>query len=1093
MSKTLNETNGSSLRCLSLDLEVGVKDKRIHAFAAVRSDTGRSVVIRKVTRGGLPDALARLDDLASSADFLLGHNLIEFDIPHLRAAQPGLELLKLPPIDTLRLNPLAFPRNPYHKLVKHYQDGQLVRGYRNDPLKDAKLVLQVFAGQRLELLKLIHTNPDLLTAFHWLTASTDNDAGFDAVFSDIRKASRPPEMEAGAALQRLLDHRGCIIQAREIITQAEQTFTWPLAYALAWLSVSGDNSVMPPWVRHQFPKAGELVRRLRDLACTDTKCGWCRERHDAKKELKRYFGFSDFRPEPADAQGKPMQQSIVESALAGEHVLGILPTGTGKSLCYQIPALSRYYKTGALTVVISPLVALMADQVAGLEKHDIDCSFAVNGLLSLPERSNALDKVRLGDAGILIISPEQLRNRSVRRALEQREIGAWVLDEAHCLSKWGHDFRPDYRYVARFICEKVREAPVPPLICLTATAKPDVVADIVGHLQDRLGIKMKVYDGGAQRENLEFDVLHTTTPQKYADIRHLVTESLAQGPGGAIVYCASRKQTEEVAKLLGVKETPADYFHAGLQPEKKKEVQQRFIEGKLRIIVATNAFGMGIDKPDVRLVVHADIPGSLENYLQEAGRAGRDRQPARCVLFYTLEDVEQQFMLSSRARLNRREIHSILRALRRLDRKKYGQGEVVATAGEILLDEEDKVFERDSATDDTRVRTAIAWLEEARLLSREENQVQVFPSSLRVDSVEQAGVRLNRANITNKYRKQLLDIVRTLLQASPDEGISTDELIGVADMNAEGLRAALYDLEKLGIASNDTALTAYVHYGVERSSEKRLNQAVELERALIKRLREAAPDMGKGNAWPLHLRRLNQQLKDAGYEYALPERLLRILRSLGADGRGQDGSGSSLGVRKLDAETVQVKLEREWPDLDKTAERRRNAAACLLEHLLARLPSGSRGVDLLAETTLGKLLKALDSDIVLKQEMKKPDKLMERALLWLHELEVIRLNKGLAVFRQAMTIRLEKDKRGFRNTDFAPLKDHYLGQTMQIHIMKAYAQLGLQDMKKALELVLDYFKRKQDDFLGDWLPGAEKGNWTADYAGILARYSRMPQ
>ena len=142
---------------------------------------------------------------------------------------------------------------------------------------------------------------------------------------------------------------------------------WELAYALAWLSVAGGNSVMPPWVRHQFPEAGRLVRRLRDTACSEPGCDWCRDRHDARKELTRWFGFDDFRPEPADETGQPMQQSVVEAAMAGEHVLGILPTGAGKSVCYQVPALSRYDKTGALTVVISPLVALMADQVAGLE------------------------------------------------------------------------------------------------------------------------------------------------------------------------------------------------------------------------------------------------------------------------------------------------------------------------------------------------------------------------------------------------------------------------------------------------------------------------------------------------------------------------------------------------------------------------------------------------------------------------------------------------------------------------------------------------------------------------------------------------------
>src|SRR4030067_3658787 len=182
--------------------------------------------------------------------------------------------------------------------------------------------------------------------------------------------------------------------------------------------------------------------------------------------------------------------------MRGEHVLGILPTGTGKSLCYQIPALSRYDKTGALTVVVSPLVALMSDQVAGLEAKNITCCAAVNGLLSMPERSDVWDRVRLGDVGIFIVAPEQLRSKAVRRVLAQREIGAWVLDEAHCLSKWGNDFRPDYRYVSRFIKECAGSQPIPPVLCLTATAKPDVVADIMGHFQERLGITLKLCDGG---------------------------------------------------------------------------------------------------------------------------------------------------------------------------------------------------------------------------------------------------------------------------------------------------------------------------------------------------------------------------------------------------------------------------------------------------------------------------------------------------------------------------------------------------------------------------------------------------------------------
>ena len=999
------KTGPSHLSCLSLDLEVGKRDGRIRAIAGVRADTGRRFVF---SGGNLAAALAKLDDLANGASFVLGHNLIAFDLPHLTAAKPDLRLLKFPTIDTLRLSPLAFPRNPYHRLVKHYQDGRLKRGQLNNPELDARLALEVFCDQRQALRK---AAPDLLAVWHWLSTPEPEgkDRALDDFFSGLRGSRRPSGIEALAAIDKRLAGIACATHSRQVTAKAE-TSGWALAYALAWMSVAGGNSVMPPWVRHQFPEAGRLVRRLRNTACGDPACGWCREGHDAGKELTRWFGFSDFRPEPVGDDGRPMQRSIVEAAMAGEHVLGILPTGTGKSLCYQIPALSRYDKTGALTVVISPLVALMADQVAGLEARGIGSCVTINGLLSMPERADALDRVRLGDAGILIISPEQLRARSLRRALAQREIGGWVVDEAHCLSRWGHDFRPDYRYVGRFIREKAGAGPVPPVMCLTATAKPDVAEDIARHFRDKLGIGLMVFDGGAERPNLTFEVIPTSAGEKFAHIHQILTSYLPPDlPGGAIVYCATRRQSEEVAEFLQLKGVTAEHFHAGLPPETKKEVQRRFIGGELRAIAATNAFGMGIDKPDVRLVVHADIPSSLENYLQEAGRAGRDRASARCVLLYVADDVEHQFGMSARSRLTRAEIHGILRALRNLDRKKRLDGEVVATTGEILGEDEDKAFEQDSATDDTRVRTAVAWLEETELLTREENVVKVFPSSLRVSSVEEASAKLEGKSLVGSYRRQLLRIVEALIEAGADESVTTDQMMGVSGLSPEGVRNALYDLERLGIASNDTALTAFVHVGREHASRKRLEAAAELETALIAHMREAAPDQGKGDTKPLHLRIASQVLRDEGLADPLPERLWRIVRSIAHDGRGEDGAAGSLTVRKQGRGDGASDAPARMAGLggDRSDPARGGGGACwIISSPAYRQEAGARTC--WPKTTLGKLTQAIESDLALKSKVRNPAKLLNRALLWLHEQEVIRLNKGLAVFRPAMTIRLKQ-------------------------------------------------------------------------------------
>ena len=1086
---------------LALDLEVGRENGRINALAAVRSHTGLAFH-RKLGSEIKSSFWRELEAFAEDSEFLVGHNLIAFDLPWLQAAKAELNLFRLPILDTLRLSPLAFPRNPYHRLVKHYKDGGIVRSARNNPELDCRESLQLLADQIDALRAMDET---LLTCHHWLTTRAGGEAGrdacsndgtptgndgndgtptrggrntnwvgFDLLFTEIRGKACPTEAEASDAIANRLEGNSCLTQGRDLFGEARRD-GWPLAYALAWISVAGGNSVMSPWVRHKFPKAGELVRRLRDTACVAPDCNWCQENHDAKKELKRLFDFDEFRPEPRDDAGNPMQQSIVEAVMAGKHALGVLPTGTGKSLCYQIPALSRYDKTGALTVVISPLVALMADQVTSLEKHNIASAATINGMLSVPERAAALDQVRLGDAGIVLISPEQLRNTAVRKTLAQREIGLWVLDEAHCLSRWGHDFRPDYRYIARFIKKTTAEQAgyQAPVLCLTATAKREVVDEIREHFRQKLGIELQLFDGGARRENLEFVVARTTASEKFEHIGQLLAFDLPpDAPGGAIIYCSTQRRAEEIAAFLQDGDITVDFFHAGLQPEKKKSVQKAFIEGELRVIAATNAFGMGIDKPDVRLVIHADIPGSLENYLQEAGRAGRDRESARCVLLYTPEDVERQFGMSARSRLTQHEIHGILRALRNLDKRKKMKGEVVATTGEILGEDHDAAFERDDLTDDTRVRTAVSWLEEASLLSREENHVRIFPSSLRVNSVEEASGRIENRIEPEGYRKQLLRIAARLIDADPVEGITTDELTQISGLTSEQVRKALHDLETLGVANNDTALTAFVHQGGANSSRKRYEAASAMEKSLIDQMREQAPDLQEGDSENLNLRVTNQRLKDLGHDNALPERVMRMLRGLAGDGREEAaGKGSISTKRQGRQDTIRLTLNRNWNALQTTAELRRAAAKHLLEHLLSRLDKGRQGFDLLAETTLGSLREAIDSDLELKPRIKDSRKLVDRASMWLHEQEIIRLNKGLAVFRPAMTIKLGDDwKRGFGKSQFKPLEFHYQDRMLQIHVMDEYAQRGIEEIADAIQLAMEYFELEQEAFLARWLP-----------------------
>lgn len=361
-------------RCVSVDLEVDPTSATVFAFAAVRSG-GPSIVAGK---GNIENGLDRLERELGDAAHVLGHNIIRHDLPHLVAMRPKLAPAFGAPIDTLWLNPLAFPRNPYHHLVKHYHDGRLQAGHVNDPERDALLVLEVLDNQ-LEALAMFNAGePDAVTAYHYLGTRMEHAGGFDAVFRAVRGADAPPYPAARAAIAKLLAGRACQeAVAKLLVTLASPRLGWPTAYAISWILVAGGDSVMPPWVRHQFPDAARIVKQLRDTTCERPDCAWCREQNDPVKALERWFGFSGFRPQPVDEMGRPLQERIVDEAMRGGSILGILPTGTGKSVCYQIPALSKFDKTGALTVVISPLIPanrwtdLIAEGIAALA-HELN-------------------------------------------------------------------------------------------------------------------------------------------------------------------------------------------------------------------------------------------------------------------------------------------------------------------------------------------------------------------------------------------------------------------------------------------------------------------------------------------------------------------------------------------------------------------------------------------------------------------------------------------------------------------------------------------------------------------------------------------------
>ncbi|MBF7097851.1 RecQ family ATP-dependent DNA helicase [Alkalibacter mobilis] len=1015
-----------------IDTEVSVESKRINDFGAIND---RGEIYHEPN-------LKKFVSFIQDSDFLCGHNIINHDLKYLRESL-GTDLQysinhKEKIIDTLYLSSLLFPQRPYHALVK---DDKLQTEELNNPLNDARNAMNLFYDELEEFKKMPRY---LQNIYYGLLKDKKEFCGF---FQFLDFESEYQSIDVGIKEK----FKGSICEYANI-QQFVIDFPVELAYCIALIHANDEYSIMPPWILKTFPEVDPLMHKLRGKPCLQG-CAYCNEQLDAVIGLREYFNYDSYRT----FEGIPLQETAARSAIENKSQLVIFPTGGGKSIKFQVPALVLGKATKGLTVVISPLQSLMKDQVDNLEEKSITQAVTINGLLDPIERMESIRRVENGDATMLYIAPESLRSKTIERLVLNRKICRFVIDEAHCFSSWGHDFRVDYLYIGEFIkniCNKKNLEEMIPVSCFTATAKQNVIDDIVTYFKKNLNLDLEIFSTKVSRKNLVYKVIEKNDDEKYDEVRML----LERKDCPTIIYVSRTKKADDLALRLTNDGYSAKAFHGKMDKKEKSDNQDAFIHGDVQIMVATSAFGMGVDKSDVGMVIHHDISDSLENYVQEAGRAGRDQNiKADCYILFNDEDLNKHFILLNQTKISKEEIQQVWKAIKSTTRTR---NRMSSSALEIA---------REAGWDDTimqietRVTTAIAALENAGYIKRGQNMPKVYANSIMARSVIDAINKIRKSGLfAGKEEEQAIRIIKKLISSRSRKHAQNETPESRVDYISDDLgiekKQVIYIVQLLRearVLADAKDITAYLEAGGNVS--KSFNTLIvnrQLEEFLIQEITEEKS--------MVNIKILNEAAETNSIKKSSPEKIRKILNFWETKGYiHRDRSRRS-------PNNMRITFLQDKEDFLKIVESLGQMAYYILEYLSDICEENEDYVEF--------SVLELKEECQLRLQMlnrKVTTEEVENALIYLNKIGGLKLEGGFLVTYNGLSIeRLETDNKiQYKVDDYKQLQQFYEQKTQMIHIVGEYARKVLSDYQSALQFVDDYFQLEDSSFLRKYFKG----------------------